>query len=35
MVEPLPERQFAELDDFFRQRLQPGERTAILRRLAA
>ena len=34
-VEGLSDQEFAELDDFYRLRLRPQERAAVLRRLAA
>ena len=34
-VEGLSDAEFAELDDFYRLRLRPQERAAVLRRLAA
>ncbi len=35
LVSPLSDDEFKQLDDFYRNRLRPHERTAVLRRLAA
>ncbi len=34
LTEPLSDAEFDQLDDFYRNRLRPHERAAVLRRLA-
>ena len=35
LVTPLSDTEFKQLDDFYRNRLRPHERAAVLRRLSA